>query len=385
MVYGWNMLFRRASNRRIADIERLPRQADILEWLLDERIDEQITPLVQPKNVVDFLNIRMPDWRVLSEGETDMVEAANSILLLTHVINFSEGGPCRIVGRLRHGDLGSFYVLDVSGERWLLRLPNDALATLGIGPSELMMELDGSGAAVPSAGASLTMSLYVTKGTDLGLGDGPFPHQPHDHYLFWIGKQEEPDTGFLAVPLLEQSLKRFVLQKAPQVDLHAHFPLIRQGLREALEDRVRMDALTAMFQNQFGWKTLRDDMEKNQRKQDAALATIRSLWTEQILFDLLGSRGPDLSRDIVASRMQNFLIDTKSLRRLLTASYGGPARMHGPGAAHMEALIDISNSCSMQSIGHAVFRRVPPRGVIYQGLWGSSAWTEERLSPRSGH
>lgn len=381
MVYGWNMLFRSASNKRIADIERLPRQADILEWLLDEGIDEQVEPLAQPKNAVDFLNVRMPDWKVLSEGEIDMVEAINNIVLLTQMMNLSEGGPCRLVGRVRHGDLGSFYVLEVSGERWLLRLPDDAMATLGIGPSELT-ELDEAG-AVPWTGPSLTMSLYVTEGMSLGLGDGPFPSQPRNHYLFWIGKEGEPDAGFAAVPKAEKSLKRFVLQKAPQPAL-AHFPLLRQGLREMLEDRVRMDAFTAMLQDKLGWKALRDSMEGNQNKQDAALATIRTLWTRQILFDLLGPRGRDLAGDIVASRMRNVLLDTKSVRRLLRASYGGPALMHGPGTADMEVLIDISNKLSMQSIGHAVFRRVPPRGVIYQGLWGSSAWTEKRLPPGGG-
>jgi hypothetical protein len=155
--------------------------------------------------------------------------------------------------------------------------------------------------------------------------------------------------------------------------------MIRRDLREMLEDRVRMDVFTTMLQDKLGWKSLRDNMAENQRKQDAALATIRRLWTEQILADLLGPRGCDLAGDIVASRMRNVLLDTKLVRRLLRASYGGPALMRGPGTAAMNALIDISNERSKRSIGHAVFRRVPRRGVIYQGLWGSSAWTEKHL------
>jgi hypothetical protein len=89
------------------------------------------------------------------------------------MINLCEGGQCRLIGRVRHGDLGNFYVLEVSGERWLLRLPSEALATLGMGQSELT-ELDEAG-AVPWTGPSLTISLYLTEGTSLGLGDGPFP------------------------------------------------------------------------------------------------------------------------------------------------------------------------------------------------------------------
>jgi hypothetical protein len=375
MVYGWNMLFRSASNRRIADIERLPREADILEWLLDEGVDARVVPLAEPKNIGDFLSVRMPDWKVLSEGETDMIEATNNIILMTQMMNLSEGGPCHLVGRVRHGDLGSFYVLDVSGERWLLRLPDDALAPLGIGPSELT-ELDGAG-AIP-CGPLLTISLYVTEGASLGLGDGPLPGQPHNHYLFWIRNEDEPDAGFVAVPKAEQSLKRFILQMAPSPVL-AHFTQIRQALPEMLEDRVRMDAFTAMLQDKLGWKGLRNSMEENQRKQDAALATIKRLWTEQILVDLLGPRARNLAGEIEASRMRNILLDAKSIRQLLRVAYGGPALMRGPGTADMEVLINRSNDLSTQSIGHAVFRRVPPRGVIYQGLWGSAAWTEKRL------
>ena len=111
----------------------------------------------------------------------------------------------------------------------------------------------------------------------------------------------------------EIAQKRAVLDEVRKKDINAIFRHIRQ-LYKLLELETRGESFSDMLASNLRWEGLRGSMLENQRKQDAALQKIRTLWTECILVDLLGKRGRDLVATIVKNRMGNVLIDVPTVR-----------------------------------------------------------------------
>jgi len=364
MVYGWNYLFRRASNQRIAAIRSLPDETELLEWLLDEGVDEETTPVARIDNIADFLRTRIPEWNAIVKSETDMVDALPNIVLLTHMMNLSDQGACRLVGRIQPMDQGTLYVLRVSDRLWWMRTEEETLATLGIAPADVPLLSDRKEA--PAEGVELALSSYVTEG-ELGLGQSILSGRPR-HFLFWLSKMDDLSVGSLMTVRLSTGLKRAVLVRVPKDDFQAIFRI--PAFRMLLELESRRESLTDTLASSLGWEGLRESMQENQQKQDAALQKIRTLWTECILVDLLGNRGRDLAATIVMNRMRDAVLDISRVRKLLTAAYSAPALLTGPGVDFTLEILRQINEQSVEVLGHPAFSVNSKGGVRYMGLWG---------------
>jgi hypothetical protein len=364
MVYGWNHLFRSASNRRIAAIRDLPPDADILEWLLDEDIDEKTTPLSSIEHIVDFLQRRIPEWKAIVESEKDMVEALPNIVRITHMMNLSDRGPCRFVGRVESKDHGTYYVLRVSDRIWWVRMEQETLAMLGIAPSDMPTISEGNDA--PIEGIELAISSYITD-EEMGLGQSIFRGRPR-HFLFWISKVDDSSVGALLIVKPEPAFKRATLNQIQKDEIHNVFSQLR-NFHKLLELETRNDSFVDMLTSNLRWEGLRESMQQNQSRQDTALQQIQALWTECILVDLLSKRGQDLKAAIVTNRMRDVLIDVPTVRRILKSAYGCPAYLTGPDT---NFIIEQINKRSVNFFGYPLFVTDSEGMVRYMGLWGGA-------------